>query len=106
MPAFLNGTITRLNPQTGETKVFTERDGISPGLAAGYAPVILPDGQIWMAGTGGVTYFYPNQIVNNPYHPPVYITKLSQGGNPMKLGMAPERVKKIYLELERELLRV
>ena len=29
---FLDGTLTRINPQTGETRVFTERDGVSPGL--------------------------------------------------------------------------
>jgi signal transduction histidine kinase/CheY-like chemotaxis protein/ligand-binding sensor domain-containing protein len=95
--SFPDGTLTRLNPQTGETKVFTKRDGISPGLSCSYASVILPDGQIWMAGVGGVTYFYPNQIVDNPYRPPVFITKLTQGGNPLTLGMAPERVEKITL---------
>jgi signal transduction histidine kinase/ligand-binding sensor domain-containing protein len=94
---FLDGTLTRINPKTGETRVFTERDGVSPGLGCVNAPVTLPDGQIWMAGSGGITYFYPNQIVDNPYHPPVYITKLAQGGNPMQLGMAPEQVKEITL---------
>ncbi|MEJ2266448.1 MAG: ATP-binding protein [Anaerolineales bacterium] len=95
--SFPNGTLTRLNPQTGATKVFTRQDGIPPGLACSYAPVTLPDGQIWMTGTGGATYFYPDQIADNPYHPPVYITKLAQGGNPMQLGMTPEQVKEITL---------
>jgi signal transduction histidine kinase/ligand-binding sensor domain-containing protein/DNA-binding response OmpR family regulator len=93
----MDGTVTRINPETGETRGFTEGDGISPGLASAYAPVILPDGQIWMSGTVGVTYFYPDHIVDNPYTPPVYITKLTQGNEPMKLGMAPEWVKEITL---------
>ncbi len=93
----MDGTVTRINPETGETRVFTEQDGISPGLASAYSPVILPDGQIWMSGTVGVTYFHPVHIVGNPYNPPVYITKLTQGGEPMKSGMAPERVKEITL---------
>jgi signal transduction histidine kinase/ligand-binding sensor domain-containing protein/ActR/RegA family two-component response regulator len=94
---FMDGTVTRINPETGQTRVFTERDGISPGLASAYTPVTLPDGQIWMSGTAGVTYFYPDQITDNPYSPPVFITKLTQGGEPMQLGMAPERVKEITL---------
>ncbi len=93
----MDGTVTRINPETGKTRVFTERDGISPGLASSYAPVILPDGQIWMSGTVGVTYFYPVHIVDNPYIPPVHITKLTQGGEPMKSGTAPEWVKEITL---------
>ncbi len=95
--SFPNGTLTRLNPQTGATKVFTRQDGIPPGLACSYAPVTLPDGQIWMTGTGGATYFYPDQIVDNLYSPPVFFTKLTQGGNRMKLDVAPELVKKITL---------
>ncbi len=94
---FLDGTLTRIDPQTGETRVFTERDGVSPGLGSACAPVTLPDGQIWMAGTGGVTSFYPDQIVNNPYQAPVHITKLMQGSKPLQLGMAPERAKEITL---------
>ncbi|KAF1079200.1 MAG: hypothetical protein GQF41_4503 [Candidatus Rifleibacterium amylolyticum] len=94
---FLDGTLTRINPETGETRVFTERDGISPGLGSAYAPVTLPDGQIWMAGTGGVTCFYPDRIVDNSYQPPVYITSLTQGSRPLIKGIAPERVKEITL---------
>jgi signal transduction histidine kinase/ligand-binding sensor domain-containing protein len=93
----LDGMLSRFNPETGEVKVFTGQDGVSPGLACVAAPVTLPDGQIWMAGTGGVTYFHPDQIVNNPYHPPVYLTKLTQGGKPLAAGIAPEWVKDITL---------
>jgi signal transduction histidine kinase/CheY-like chemotaxis protein/ligand-binding sensor domain-containing protein len=94
---FLNGTLVRLDPRTGKTKVFTVRDGISPGLACAYAPVTMPDGQIWMAGSGGVTYFHPDEVVDNPYRPPVYVAKLTQGGKPVRLGMAPELVKELSL---------
>ena len=93
----MDGTVTRINPETGETRVFTEQEGISPGLASSYAPVTLPDGQIWMSGTVGVTYFYPVDIVDNLYNPPVYITRLTQGKEPMKLRMAPECVTEITL---------
>ncbi len=94
---FMNGTLARINPETGETRVFSEQDGISPGLASSYAPVILPDGQIWMSGTVGVTYFHPDNIVGNEYAPPVRITKLTQGGEPMEVGAAPEYAKEISL---------
>lgn len=65
---FLDGTVTRIDPETGRTKVFTERDGISPGMACANAPVTTPDGRVWMAGTGGVVFFHPEQIADNPYH--------------------------------------
>lgn len=81
---FLDGTVTRINPETGETEVFTEQDGISPAMAYGESPVTLPDGQIWMAGTGGIIFFNPDQIVDNPYQAPVHITQLTQGENPCR----------------------
>ena len=84
--SFPNGTLTRLNPQTGATKVFTRQDGIPPGLACSYAPVTLPDGQIWMTGIGGATYFYPDQIVENAYVPPIKLTRFKLFNADVQLG--------------------
>lgn len=94
---FLDGTLTRIDPNTGKDRVFTERDGISPGLGSAFPPVVMPDGQVWMAGTGGITFFYPEKIIENPFHAPVFITSLTQGTRPLKPGIAPERVKEISL---------
>jgi signal transduction histidine kinase/CheY-like chemotaxis protein/ligand-binding sensor domain-containing protein len=94
---FLNGTLVRLDPETGRTKTFTVRDGLSPGLACSCPPVTLPDGQIWMAGSGGVTFFHPDAVVDNPYRPPVHLARLTQGGRPVELGTAPELVRELTL---------
>jgi PAS domain S-box-containing protein len=52
---------------------------------------------MWFGGMNGLTGFYPEQIKDNPYIPPVVITSLSQGGVPIDRGMAIERVKEIRL---------
>ena len=93
----LDGTLTRIDPQSGKSKVFTERDGICPGLACAAPFITLGNGQVWIAGTGGITFFNPEKIIDNPYQVPVHITRLTQGGKPIRLGMAPERAREITL---------
>jgi PAS domain S-box-containing protein len=59
------------------------------------------DGQMWFGGPKGVTAFYPEQIRNNEFRPPVYITSITQGGEEVVTGKALERVARIDISWKR-----
>jgi len=82
-----SGEIVRYNPDTGDVKLYTTIDGVAPGTSdtLNRQPVISSDGAYWFSGMGGVTRFYPADIIDNHYKPPVYITHVSQDGTPLEL---------------------
>lgn len=82
-----SGEIVRFNPDTGVVKLYTTVDGVAPGTSdtLNRQPVISSDGAFWFSGMGGVTRFYPADIIDNLYKPPVYITQASQDGTLLEL---------------------
>lgn len=55
------------------------------------------EGQMWYGGGFGLNSFYPDQVKKNPIVPPMVLTAFTQGGKPLKLGRAPEKLKAITL---------
>ncbi len=56
------------------------------------------DGEIWYTGVEGVNAFYPEQIKENAFIPPVYLTSLKQGGEALIVNKALEKLDKITLD--------
>ncbi|MDM8565560.1 two-component regulator propeller domain-containing protein [Candidatus Halobeggiatoa sp. HSG11] len=92
------GKLVQFNPQNGDYKVYTTDDGILPGISSSYAAMRSLDGTLWFFGRGGVNSFHPQQIKDSLYQPSVFLTSLTQSGEPIKTGKAPERVTEIQLD--------
>jgi signal transduction histidine kinase len=48
-------------------------------------------------GINGFVSFYPDQLTDNPYIPPVVLTSLQQNGKDMNTGQAPENLSRITI---------
>ena len=69
--------ISRLEPSTGETQLYTAKDGMIEGayfIGAGHQG---PDGTLLFGGLNGLTYFQAEAIRDNRQAPEVYITDFS-----------------------------
>ncbi|MDM8567470.1 two-component regulator propeller domain-containing protein [Candidatus Halobeggiatoa sp. HSG11] len=92
------GTLVRFEPDSGKYRVYTIDDGIVLGLATTYSAMRAKDGTLWFFGRTGINTFRPEQIKDNLYQPPVFLTSLTQGGEPIKTGKAPELTTEIQLD--------
>jgi len=89
--------ILRFSPETGSYTIYKKSDGVNFGGCYVVGSFRTRNGEMWFSGDGGVTYFDPKQVKDNLYQPPVYITALTQGGEPLPLEKAPERMKTLTL---------
>jgi signal transduction histidine kinase/ligand-binding sensor domain-containing protein/DNA-binding response OmpR family regulator len=66
--------IIKLNPVTGECKLFNSFDGLQGMEFEANAYLKATDGEIFFGGVRGFNSFYPDNIKVNNFVPPVYIT--------------------------------
>ena len=71
-----NRGISCFNPETKKFRNFTESDGLQSNQfnTASYCRTSV--GQMYFGGINGITTFRPELLLDNPYTPPVVITKL------------------------------
>ena len=71
-----NRGISCFNPETEKFRNFTESDGLQSNQfnTASYCRTSV--GQMYFGGINGITTFRPELLLDNPYTPPVVITKL------------------------------
>ena len=93
------GEIVQFDPKNNSVKLYTRADGIADGTSLPWQnrPLIDSEDAMWFSGIGGVTRFLPEQVKDNPYLPPVYITELSQDGIPIETKKAFEATEEIIL---------
>ncbi len=89
--------IIRFDVHTKAFEIYDPSDGIEIGGPWFVANHKTRDGQMWFGGPKGVTAFYPGRIKHNDFRPPVYITALNQGGEPIQTKKALERLSRINL---------
>ncbi len=75
--------IARFDPAMERFRVFGTGDGVQAGDCTGGAIVRNVTGDIYVGGAQGLNRFNPAQIEDNPRPPPVVLTSLTQGGQPM-----------------------
>lgn len=93
--------VIKFDPATLKTvRVYKRSDGIQDDQFINYGITKLQtqNGQLWFGGMNGVNSFYPHELKDNPYGPPVYITKLTQGGVPIDIEIAPEKLTTLNLD--------
>jgi len=97
--------LTRLNPETGDFKQFNTADGLQGMEFEANAYLKTNDGEMFFGGTRGLNTFYPQDIKNNTFIPPVYITNFQvfnkdivpgKKNSPLKKDIS--YTKKLYLK--------
>jgi len=69
-------------------KVYTEKDGLHSHAFFSTGFCKTGDGEFWIGGFNGMNSFHPDEIRDNPYVPPVFLTSFTQGGQKMDFGKA------------------
>jgi signal transduction histidine kinase/FixJ family two-component response regulator len=90
--------LVKFNLKDGSTTVYTPDDGLQGMVFFPSSRLKARDGELFFGGMNGMNSFYPEKIHDNPYKPPVYLTALTQGGEPMALMQAPHSVQEIHLD--------
>ncbi|MGA0559909.1 two-component regulator propeller domain-containing protein [Larkinella sp. VNQ87] len=80
-----NKGLSQLNPKTGRFRNFDASDGLQPGSFNRMAVFKTREGKLFFGGIRGLNYFYPDQLRDNPFVPPVYITSLLVSNRPVLL---------------------
>lgn len=85
-----NKGLSRFNPQTKTFRNFDVRDGLQSNEFNTGAYFKSKSGELFFGGIGGLNYFYPNKIVDNPNEPPVVLTGLKIGDKDISYRTDPE----------------
>lgn len=72
--ASMTNGISRLDPDSGEYKHYTAKDGLQGGTYFVGSSARGPDGRLHFGGVDGISSFVPDAIRDNPYPPLVRIT--------------------------------
>lgn len=88
--------LARFDPDTGKIDVYDERDGLTDNAFYPRTAIRRESGQLFFGMMDGVTYFDPDEIVDNKYVPTVWITDFKV--NNKSLRVDPERVGHASLE--------
>ena len=81
------GGLSRFDPRTKTFTNFYESDGLAGSAFEGYpAASKSRRGQMFFGSKSGLTSFWPEQIVENPYTPPVVLTQFSLRNVPVAPG--------------------
>ena len=71
-----NKGLSCFQPETEKFRNYTDNDGLQSNQFTNNAYFQTTDGQMYFGGINGITTFHPEQIVDNPYTPPVVLTRL------------------------------
>ncbi len=89
--------IIKFNPKSKTYKIYSESDGVQGGAFWFVGKAKSRTGELWFGGSEGLNVVQPEQMKVNPLKPPVFLTSLTQGGEPLEIGKAPERLEEIRL---------
>ena len=78
------GGLSRFDPMTGVFRNYDVSDGLQ-GYEFTHASCRGGDGTLYFGGINGLNSFDPEAIADNPSPPPVYLTALTQDGQPREL---------------------
>ena len=72
-----NAGLACFDVQKNSFRNYTLRDGIANNQFNAYAYCRSRDGVFWFGGIGGITWFRPHDLVDNPFAPAARITEVS-----------------------------
>ncbi len=92
--------LSRFDPQTESFSNYDVSDGLQGNTFLNFSSYSQSqDGKMLFGGSNGFNAFYPDQIVDNLYPPPVLITDFRLANKPMPIG-ADSVLKKAILETD------
>lgn len=89
--------LSRFDPETENFRNYTASDGLQSNEFNMGAYARGPDGTLYFGGVNGLNIFDPANIKDSAYTPPVILTNLSQGGQPVPEQPQPELIRDITL---------
>jgi ligand-binding sensor domain-containing protein/serine phosphatase RsbU (regulator of sigma subunit) len=81
-----NRGLSRFDPESGEFRNFTTADGLQSNEFNQYASYQDRQGRLFFGGLNGYNVFKPDDIIDNPYLPPVVITQFELFNEPINPG--------------------
>ena len=78
--------LTRFAPQTETFRTYDVADGLQDNKFIMGSAWQAPDGQLYFGGEQGLTVFYPDQISDNPYNPPLVLTEVRLFNEPLPIS--------------------
>ena len=84
-----HGGLSRFDPQKRTFRNYSESDGLAGDLLGIYASqgsCLTPSGEMVFGSSNGVTAFYPEEISDNPYIPPIRLTDFLLFNRPIGQG--------------------
>jgi signal transduction histidine kinase/streptogramin lyase len=88
--------LSRFIPQMAEFKNIDIKDGLQANQFSG-AAYLRDNGEMYFGGINGITTFFPEQIQDNPYAPPLVLLSIKQGGIPIRRENALEDLDSVTL---------
>jgi signal transduction histidine kinase/CheY-like chemotaxis protein/streptogramin lyase len=90
--------LVRFDPQTSKSTLYKKSDGLQGDVFLDNSALSSSDGRLWFGGLNGLNAFYPDQIKDNTYIPPVVLTSLKQGNLDLKLNSGLTNLKSLELD--------
>ncbi|MBD9093312.1 MAG: hybrid sensor histidine kinase/response regulator [Bacteroides oleiciplenus] len=92
--------LSRFQPKTEKFRNYTSSDGLQSNQFTNNAYCHTKDGLMYFGGVNGITTFVPEQLPDNPYIPPVIITRLKLFNKTVDPGDATHILKKSISETQ------
>lgn len=89
-----NKGLSRFDPESGVFRNFSKEDGLNSDEFYVRSCMRARSGEIYFGGTNGFNTFYPHEIKDNKYIPPVYITDLKVNGKQIQSGVPDSPLQK------------
>jgi ligand-binding sensor domain-containing protein/signal transduction histidine kinase len=91
-----NHGLTKFNPVTGVFRNYDAEDGLQDNQFSA-AAVIRRKGEMLFGGVNGISSFWPDQISDNPYLPPIVLLAVNQDGQTIQIDQAVESLSELTL---------
>lgn len=82
----LSNGMVRYRPDSGELRLFRERDGLAVAEFSRHSDLELPDGRLVVGSTNGLVVIDRGRVREPETPPPVHLTQIIAGGQPMTLA--------------------
>jgi len=92
-----NRGLSKFNPQTESFNNYDAGDGLQSNEFNAGAYFKSDSGEMFFGGINGFNAFFPEEIKDNPYVPPVVLTALTQGGEEVDTETAIETLQEVTI---------